>query len=164
MNTHTCQLTPCRIDDVVENQMVNDIFAIYKNDEGYWFGTSFGLARLHQGEYRVYNQMDGFPNNTIHGILEGRENNLWLSTNQGMARFNVRDNTVQTYRRQSGLEVTEFSDGAFFKDQYTGTLFLVEPMDLLQLLRTSVLLKNICLHYISTACLFLVKNITYTTS
>ncbi len=123
MNTHTCQLTPCRIDDVVKNQMVNDIFAIYKNDQGYWFGTSFGLARLHQGEYRVYNQMDGFPNNTIHGILEGRDNNLWLSTNQGMARFKVRDNTIQTYRQQSGLEVTEFSDGAFFKDQYTGTLF-----------------------------------------
>lgn len=123
MNTHTCQLTPCRIDDVVKNQMVNDIFAIYKNDQGYWFGTSFGLARLHRGEYRVYNQMDGFPNNTIHGILEGRDNNLWLSTNQGMVRFKVRDNTVQTYRQQSGLEVTEFSDGAFFKDQYTGTLF-----------------------------------------
>lgn len=83
MNTRTNQLTPCRIDDVVKNQTVNDIFAIHKNDEGYWFGTSFGLTRLYQGEYRVYNETDGFPNNTIHGILEGRGNNLWLSTNQG---------------------------------------------------------------------------------
>ena len=32
MNTHTNQLTPCRIDDVVKNQTVNDIFAIHKND------------------------------------------------------------------------------------------------------------------------------------
>ena len=46
---------------------------IHKNDEGYWFGTSFGLTRLYQGEYRVYNETDGFPNNTIHGILEGRD-------------------------------------------------------------------------------------------
>ena len=91
--------------------------------EGYWFGTSFGLTRLYQGEYRVYNETDGFPNNTIHGILEGRGNNLWLSTNQGMVRFNVRENTVQTYRQQGDLEVIEFSDGAFFKDQQTGTLF-----------------------------------------
>lgn len=123
MNTRTNQLTPCRIDDVVKNQTVNDIFAIHKNDEGYWFGTSFGLTRLYQGEYRVYNETDGFPNNTIHGILEGRGNNLWLSTNQGMVRFNVRENTVQTYRQQGDLEVIEFSDGAFFKDQQTGTLF-----------------------------------------
>lgn len=123
MDTHTCELTPCRIDDVVKNQMVNDIFAIYKNNEGYWFGTSFGLARLYQDKYRVYNEVDGFPNNTIHSILEGKDNHLWLSTNQGMVRFNVRDNTVQTYRQQSGLDVTEFSDGAFFKDEHTGTLF-----------------------------------------
>ena len=108
---------------MVKNQTVNDIFAIHKNDEGYWFGTSFGLTRLYQGEYRVYNETDGFPNNTIHGILEGRDNNLWLSTNQGMVRFNVRENTVQTYRQQGDLEVIEFSDGAFFKDQQTGTLF-----------------------------------------
>ena len=38
-------------------------------------------------------------------------------------RFNVRENTVQTYRQQGDLEVIEFSDGAFFKDQQTGTLF-----------------------------------------
>ena len=123
MNTRTNRLTPCRIDDVVKNQMVNDIFAIHKNTEGYWFGTSFGLTRLYEGEYRVYNETDGFPNNTIHGILEGKDNNLWLSTNQGMVRFNVRENTVQIYRQQGDLEVTEFSDGAFFKDRHTGTLF-----------------------------------------
>ncbi len=123
MNTYTNRLTPCRIDDVVKNQTVNDIFAIHKNDEGYWFGTSYGLTRLYQGEYRVYNETDGFPNNTIHGILEGRDHHLWLSTNQGMVRFNVRENTVQTYRQQGDLKVIEFSDGAFFKDEQTGTLF-----------------------------------------
>lgn len=123
MNVHTNQLTPCRIDDVVKNQTVNDVFAIHKNDEGYWFGTSFGLTRLYKGKYRVYNETDGFPNNTIHGILEGKDNNLWLSTNQGLVRFNVRENTVQTYHQQGELRVLEFSDGAFFKDPQTGTLF-----------------------------------------
>lgn len=158
MNTHTNQLTPCRIDDVVKNQTVNDIFAIHKNDEGYWFGTSFGLTRLYQGEYRVYNETDGFPNNTIHGILEGRDNNLWLSTNQGLVRFNVRENTVQTYRQQGDLEVIEFSDGAFFKDQQTGTLFLVVRTDSLRLARMINFRKNTCLLCISTASLFLVKS------
>ena len=61
INEYAYQSTnSCRIDDVVKNQTVNDIFAIHKNDEGYWFGTSFGLTRLYQGEYRVYNETDGF--------------------------------------------------------------------------------------------------------
>lgn len=123
MNILTEQMKPYRFDEAVNNQTVNDIFAIHKNKEGYWFGTSFGLTRLYQGTSRVYNETDGFPNNTIHGILEGKNDNLWLSTNQGMVKFNVRDNTLQIYRQQGELEVTEFSDGAYFKDEYTGTLF-----------------------------------------
>lgn len=123
MNIQTAKMKPYRFDNAIKNQTVNDVFAIHKNKEGYWFGTSFGLTRLHQGDYRVYNEADGFPNNTIHGILEGRDNNLWLSTNQGMVKFNVRDNTVQIYRQQGDLEVTEFSDGACFKDEHTGTLY-----------------------------------------
>lgn len=123
MNIQTGRMKPYRFDKAIKNQTVNDIFAIHKNKEGYWFGTSFGLTRLYQGDYRVYNETDGFPNNTIHGILEGKDNNLWLSTNQGMVKFNVRDNTVQIYRQQGDLEVTEFSDGAYFKDELTGTLF-----------------------------------------
>lgn len=123
MNIQTTRMQPYRFDNAIKNQTVNDIFAIHKNEEGYWFGTSFGLTRLHQGDYRVYNETDGFPNNTIHGILEGKDSNLWLSTNQGMVKFNVRDNTVQIYRQQGELEVTEFSDGAYFKDERTGTLF-----------------------------------------
>lgn len=123
MNIQTSRMQPYRFDKAIKNQTVNDIFAIYKNEEGYWFGTSFGLTRLHQGDYRVYNETDGFPNNTIHGILEGKDSNLWLSTNQGMVKFNVHDNTVQIYRQQGDLEVTEFSDGAYFKDEPTGTLF-----------------------------------------
>lgn len=123
MNTRTHELTPRRVYPVPESQTVNDILAIHKNKKGYWFGTSFGLTRLFEGEYRVYNEADGFPNNTVHGILEGKDNHLWLSTNQGMVRFNIRDNTVQTYRQQGDLDVIEFSDGAFFKDPSTGTLY-----------------------------------------
>lgn len=123
MNIQTSRMQPYSFERVIKNQTVNDIFAIHKNNEGYWFGTSFGLTRLHQGDYRVYNETDGFPNNTIHGILEGKDSNLWLSTNQGMVKFNVRDNTVQIYRQQGDLEVTEFSDGAYYKDEKTGTLF-----------------------------------------
>lgn len=124
MNTRTGNMKPYLFDKAaIKSQTVNDIFAILKNEEGYWFGTSFGLTRIHQGNHKVYNETDGFPNNTVHGILEDGKHNLWLSTNQGLVRFNIRTNTVQTYRQQNDLKVTEFSDGAYFKDERTGTLF-----------------------------------------
>lgn len=123
VNSETGSMTNHSFDQSVRSQMVNEVFAIHMNDDGQWFGSSYGLIRSYNGEYQLYNEQNGFPNNTIHGILEDRWRNLWLSTNQGLVRFNLRANTVQTYRQQNNMEVIEFSDGASFKDPATGTLF-----------------------------------------
>ena len=124
MNTHTNQMEAFRFDSEIHvNQTVNDIFAVHKTSEGYWFGTSLGLTFMQQdGQKQVFNESNGFPNNTIHAILEDRHNNLWLSTNQGIVKFNVKQKTFQSYRQPSELEVTEFSDGAFYRDEYTGAI------------------------------------------
>lgn len=123
VNTETGEMKPYLFNRAVKSQTVNDIFAILKNETGYWFGTSFGLTRMHLDDYHVYNETDGFPSNTIHGILEDGKRHLWLSTNQGLVRFNTLTNTIQSYHQQNDLKVTEFSDGAYFKDKRSGTLF-----------------------------------------
>ena len=123
LNVETEQLTPYRFDNVVNSQTANDIFAIYKNEKGYWLGTSSGLLHFNEDYSHYHDRADFFSNNTVHGILEDQQNNLWISTNQGLVRFNPKTNTGQTYDRENGLEVTEFSDGAFYKDSRTETLF-----------------------------------------
>lgn len=123
LNVETEQLTPYRFDNVVNSQTANDIFAIYKNEKGYWLGTSSGLLHFNEDYLHYHDRADLFSNNTVHGILEDQQNNLWISTNQGLVRFNPKTNTGQTYDRENGLEVTEFSDGAFYKDSRTETLF-----------------------------------------
>lgn len=123
LNIETEQLTPYRFDNVVNSQTANDIFAIYKNEKGYWLGTSSGLLHFNEDYSHYHDRADLFSNNTVHGILEDQQNNLWISTNQGLVRFNPKTNTGQTYDRENGLEVTEFSDGAFYKDSRTETLF-----------------------------------------
>lgn len=123
INVETEQLTPYRFDNVVNSQTANDIFAIYKNEKGYWLGTSSGLLHFNEDYSHYHDRADLFSNNTVHGILEDQQNNLWISTNQGLVRFNPKTNTGQTYDRENGLEVTEFSDGAFYKDSRTETLF-----------------------------------------
>lgn len=123
LNVETEQLTPYRFDNVVNSQTANDIFAIYKNEKGYWLGTSSGLLHFNEDYSHYHDRADLFSNNTVHGILEDQQNNLWISTNQGLVRFNPKTNTGQTYDQENGLEVTEFSDGAFYKDSRTETLF-----------------------------------------
>ena len=112
-------------------QTVNDILSIFTDSKGnIWVGTSFGVLKLleydmvtHEVLYENYNEIEGLPNNTIHGILEDESGFLWLSTNGGIVRFDTETNNFQVYNHKSGLNVFEFSDGAYLRDDRTGDLF-----------------------------------------
>ena len=125
INTKTLELSSTLFGNNASNQLLNDVFSIFKDaEENIWCGTSYGLVRYtpKDGKILVFNEQNGFPNNTIHGILEDSKNNLWLSTNQGIVRFDTETETIQAYNMQTGLKVTEFSDGAYYKDMKTGNL------------------------------------------
>lgn len=113
------------LDPTENNQTLNDVFAIIKDsNDTFWFGTSFGLVKHKKdGKNIVYNETNGFPNNTIHGILKDSKNNLWLSTNNGIVKFDTDHEDFQLYNNLNGLQVTEFSDGAFFYDENIATMF-----------------------------------------
>ncbi len=114
------------IDKKNENQALNDIFCIQKDRAGnFWFGTSAGLVKYSPDneKIKIFNTNYGFANNMIHGMLEDSKNNLWLSTNQGLLKFNTGNETFRVYNQTAGLEIIEFSDGAFFKDTNRGTLY-----------------------------------------
>ena len=109
---------------------INDIFSIYRDSrKNIWVGTSFGILKLlnyntetHEVFYENYNEIEGLPNNTIHGILEDENGFLWLSTNGGVVRFDAKTNGFHVYNHKSGLSVFEFSDGAYLKDELSGAL------------------------------------------
>lgn len=110
---------------------INDILSINKDNKGnIWVGTSFGILKIlnynpetKEVSFKNYNEREGLPNNTIHGILEGVRGNLWISTNDGLVQFDTKNENFRKYNHQSGLNVFEFSDGAYMKDEKTGTLF-----------------------------------------
>lgn len=124
MNIKTEEVEIFRFNEAHTTRAVNDVYSIHINEKGYWFGTSYGLVHLSEGKKQFFNESNGFPNNTIHGILEDNRNNLWLSSNLGMVKFNMEQQTFQVYRQQDELEVIEFSDGAYYKDPSSGNLFL----------------------------------------
>lgn len=112
-----------------DNQILNDILSIHKDESGtIWFGTSFGLNKLisyHEDsvKFRNYNENNGLPNNTIHGILEDERGYLWLSTNKGIVEFNPRKESFRVYNHKDGIDVIEFSDNAYFESEDVKSLF-----------------------------------------
>lgn len=109
-------------DTLSDNRMVNDIFSIHSNPSGIWLGTSSGLVHLTNKGIHLNN--DGaLPSTTIHGILEDANKNLWLSTNQGLVRFNQENKVCQMYNYNNGMEVFEFCDGAAYQDPQNNALF-----------------------------------------
>jgi ligand-binding sensor domain-containing protein/signal transduction histidine kinase/DNA-binding response OmpR family regulator len=83
-----------------------------------WIGLHYGgmaMYDAHQKEFVVYTTKDGLPNDNVLGILEDEYHNLWLSTSNGLAKFNPVNKNFQTYTSSDGLAGNEFNYNAFFK-------------------------------------------------
>lgn len=108
---------------------MNDILSICIDKKGNnWFGSSYGINNVRElpngkFDYRNYNESDGLPNNTIHGILENYDGKLWLSTNAGIILFDPSKGTFKSFNQRTGLKVIEFSDNAYFKDEQQSRYF-----------------------------------------
>lgn len=112
-----------------KNRLSNDdVLSLHMdNQEQLWIGTSGGLNRLYLSvkPYRIehYTQYDGLPNNTIHGILEDQNQNIWLSTNNGLVFFNRLKAAFRSFDANDGLQNNEFTDGAAFRSGNSERLY-----------------------------------------
>lgn len=108
---------------------INDVLCILKDKkERLWFGTCYGLIRLDQfrneeSTFTSFNENNGLPNNTIHGIKEDGKGYLWLSSNTGIIQFNTETKTARQFNYKNGLDVFEFSDNAYYQSPFTGSIF-----------------------------------------
>ena len=106
--------------DAGRSAIANDIFAIHRSGDGtMWFGSSGGLIEFRRDST---SHVPGIRN-TVHGILEDRKGDLWLSTNRGLVQYTPHTGNVVTYGYSYGLNTIEYSDGAYFTDPQTGLLF-----------------------------------------
>ena len=88
---------------------------IEDRDNNIWIGTfGGGLSCFFpdKKQFKTYRKEDGLPNNVVHAILEDDKENLWISTNDGIARFNIKNETFRVYSQADGLQAQEFTRGA----------------------------------------------------
>src|SRR5262249_34206102 len=83
-----------------------------------WIGTNGGGVNrfdFETGKVIRITQKDGLPNDVVYGILGDDDGNLWMSTNNGLTRFNLLTKTFRNFERKDGLQGNEFNRYAFCK-------------------------------------------------
>lgn len=96
----------------------NSISVIMKNNNDLWIGTLGG--GINKFDYKTekltnYNESSGLCNTRIMGILSDNRNNLWISTGNGLSRFNTITRTFRNYDVWDGIQGNEFAAYACLK-------------------------------------------------
>jgi signal transduction histidine kinase/ligand-binding sensor domain-containing protein/CheY-like chemotaxis protein/AraC-like DNA-binding protein len=81
----------------------------------FWIGTQEGGLLLFDrttGKYKRYTTADGLPGNSILRLLEDAAGNLWLSTYNGLCRFNPQTKSCRNFSQSDGLQSNQFSFNA----------------------------------------------------
>ncbi|MBK8943994.1 MAG: hypothetical protein IPM32_01875 [Ignavibacteriae bacterium] len=104
--------------------LFEDKFQNSKNELIIWAGTiGGGLNKIILTEkngnqifdVKHFTEKDGLPNNVVYGIIGDDEGNLWLSTNNGISKFNIKTEKFKNYDTRDGLQSNQFFWGAYHK-------------------------------------------------
>lgn len=103
-----------------EKLINNDIQFILRDTKGrMWVATSGGGFSLAAGnaplqtlQFRNYTTKDGMPNDYVLACAEDKGGNFWLSTENGIARFNPQDKVIRSYDSYDGLPKVAFSEAS----------------------------------------------------
>jgi len=73
----------------VVSEFDNQIWRIFQDSKGkYWFGSNGrGVYYLDGKELKQFTTIDGLVNDTIRGIQEDREGNIYIETFEGISKF-----------------------------------------------------------------------------
>ena len=94
-------------------------------DGGLWVAIpDRGLVHIHQGKTDVFSEADGLSGDTVTGLLEDREGDVWAVTSNGIDRF--REYAVPNFSTKQGLSSTKSvaivgaKDGSVWVATYNG--------------------------------------------
>lgn len=94
----------------------------YDKNEILWIGTNGNGLKAYDPEKKsvmTIERNDGLPNNVIYSILPDDQGHLWLSSNRGLTKVSVSEESfsiIINYDNYDGLQALEFNTGAYFKD------------------------------------------------
>lgn len=99
----------------------NDVIYMYKDSDGkIWVSTAGGGLNLaiqtkNHLQFKNYSKVNGLPSDFILSMVEDNSKNLWLATENGISKFNLKNNTFRNYDSYDGLVRTGFSESSSLK-------------------------------------------------
>ena len=79
------------------------------------YGGGLNIFDRKAGRFTSITSQDGLPNDVVYGILRGAKNDFWLSTNDGIIKWNMDSNTFTTFNLSHYLQSLEYNEGAYCK-------------------------------------------------
>lgn len=76
-----------------------------------------GLGHLYPATWKteIFSTADGLSSNVTYSILKDKKGNLWISTNQGISRFNPQTRQFRNFGKEEGLLITDFNPESCFQ-------------------------------------------------
>ena len=117
-----------RLLDQNSNLIDNKFITIHQGQDGtIWLGSFLnGLIRVTETdmglEFIKYDKSAGAPDNSVYGLTSDRQGNIWLSTNNGLGRFDPETEQFRNYYMSDGLQSNSFMWDASFRGS-DGQLF-----------------------------------------
>ncbi|MFS4467465.1 two-component regulator propeller domain-containing protein [Maribacter sp. 2210JD10-5] len=109
------------------NQIRESVLSIHQDEMGdYWLASEGeGLVWMDAKgtQIKKFQKLEGLSNDLVYGILPDEAGNLWLSTHNGISRFNVTEKSFDNFDVQDGLQSNEFNFDAFMKTSQNELVF-----------------------------------------
>lgn len=122
-----------------------------------WFcGESAGICRYDPATdgFENFGAADNLPNGIYYGVLDDSAGNLWLSSNQGILKYNPQLRTCVRYTTEDGLQSNQFNfrsshkagDGTFFFGGINGFNYF-SPFNIsVNKVRPEIVISSVCMH------------------
>ncbi len=90
------------------------IWTLYYKDDCIWIGTNGGGLNKFNIRNKSFTRLKdiGLPTDVVYGIVE-LDDYLWLSSTNGIIRYDLSNNSFAVFDEEKGLQGKEFNQGAY---------------------------------------------------
>ncbi|MCX2575454.1 hybrid sensor histidine kinase/response regulator transcription factor [Pedobacter sandarakinus] len=98
----------------------NQVISVYIDSrKNMWFGTLDGGVSYYNPTKNIFKNLtikNGLANNNVYGILEDSDGNMWLTTNRGISKLDIKTKKFINYDSKVGLPSNQFNFRSYLKD------------------------------------------------
>ncbi len=100
---------------------VNNVVSSMQDSRGFlYLGTidqGFLILDPNNNSFTHITSKNGLANNTIYGLLEDNQGQIWMSSNEGINSYNPDTKKIKNYTIADGLYQKQFNINSFYKGQ-----------------------------------------------